>query len=44
MECEQCGCGECRYAAPLGCLLHWCCRACGWITAFHNEEDADVCG
>jgi hypothetical protein len=38
-ECERCGCGECRYAMPLGNLFHWCCRACGWVTAFPMEDN-----
>lgn len=30
-DCPTCGCGEVRWAAPMGvCFVACSCRACGW--------------
>jgi hypothetical protein len=36
--CPQCDCCEVAWAAPLGNLWHACCRACGWVFTFEQEE------
>jgi hypothetical protein len=36
--CPMCDCCEVAWAAPLGNLWHACCRACGWVFSFEQEE------
>jgi hypothetical protein len=37
--CPMCDCEEVRWAAPLGSLVHACCRGCGWVyeVTVHGE-------
>ena len=39
--CPMCNCCEVAWAAPLGSLLHACCRACGWVYTTDPEEVCD---
>ena len=31
VSCPMCDCEEVAWAAPLGVVVHACCRDCGWV-------------
>jgi len=41
-SCPMCDCEEVAWAAPLGVVVHACCRGCGWVYEVGPDVHGEV--